>query len=48
MAQADLTTAERKAYSQQGFFFREGVFAPAELAELRAAAEAVVRSAESA
>jgi hypothetical protein len=43
----DLTAAERKAFALRGFFFREAVFAPAELAALRAAAEAVVHGAES-
>ena len=43
----DLTPAERRAFREQGFFFREAVFAPAELGALRAAAEAVVQSAES-
>ena len=43
----DLTAAERNAWAEHGFFFREAVFAPAELAALRAAAEAVVQRAES-
>jgi len=43
----DLTPAERRAFREQGFFFREAVFSPPELAELRAAAEAVVHRAES-
>lgn len=45
-AQGGLTAAERTAWREQGFFFREAVFAPGELAALGAAAEAVVRRAE--
>lgn len=43
-----IAPAERAAWRGQGFFFRAAAFAPAELAELRAAAEAVVRAAEAA
>jgi len=43
-----IAPAERAAWREQGFFFRAAAFAPAELAELRAAAEAVVRAAEAA
>jgi hypothetical protein len=43
---AGLRAAERTAWREQGFFFRRAAFAPAELAELRDAAEAVVRWAE--
>ena len=41
-----VTSAERRAWLELGFFFREAVFAPAELAALRDAAEAVVHGAE--
>jgi len=44
----DLSPAEREAWAEQGFFFRAAAFAPAELARLGAAAEDVVRRAESA
>jgi hypothetical protein len=43
-----LTLDERKAWTESGFFFREAVFAPAELTALRVAAEAVARGAGSA
>ena len=46
MARAGLSPAERKAWDEQGFFFREAVFAPAEIAALGEAAEAVVRCAQ--
>ena len=45
-ARAGLSPSERRAWTEQGFFFREAAFAPAELAALSAAAEAVVRRAE--
>ncbi|MGH7288359.1 MAG: phytanoyl-CoA dioxygenase family protein [Myxococcota bacterium] len=41
-----LSTRERSAWSEQGFFFREAIFARAELGELRDAAEAVVAAAQ--
>lgn len=43
---AGLSPAERKAWDEQGFFFRENAFTAAELATLGAAAEAVVRRAQ--
>jgi ectoine hydroxylase-related dioxygenase (phytanoyl-CoA dioxygenase family) len=45
---AGLAPAERALWSERGFFFREAVFAARELAALRDAAEAVVRTAEAA
>jgi 2-oxoglutarate-dependent dioxygenase len=44
----ELSPAERDAWTRDGFFLRTAVFAPAEVAQLREAAEAVVRLAESA
>ena len=46
MARAGLSAAERKAWLEQGFFFREAVFGAAELAAFGEAAEAVVRRAQ--
>lgn len=46
MAGAGLSSAEREAWEERGFFFREAVFASAELVTLGAAAEAVVRRAQ--
>ena len=43
-----LAPAERKAWTEQGFFFRPAAFTPAELVRLVAAAEDVVRRAEAA
>jgi len=37
----DLSAAERLAYQQQGFFIRTGVFTPAEIVDLRSAADRV-------
>ncbi len=45
MSRFGLTSAERTAWEEDGFFLRAAVFAAAELAELRAAAEAVVERA---
>jgi ectoine hydroxylase-related dioxygenase (phytanoyl-CoA dioxygenase family) len=44
----ELTAAEREAYSRDGFFVREAIFARGELEALREAAEHVVRVAEAA
>jgi hypothetical protein len=41
-----LSPAERRAWQEQGFFFREAAFAPVEVAALGVAAEAVVRLAQ--
>lgn len=43
-----LSSRERRAWSEQGFFFRAAVFSATELEGLRSAAEAVVRAAEAA
>lgn len=45
---ADLSDAERTAWRDRGFFFREAVFAPDELEALQGAAERVVSAAEAA
>ena len=44
----DANAAERKAYREQGFFFRAAVFTPGEVEALGAAAEVVVQGAEAA
>ena len=46
MARSGLSAAEREAWLEQGFFFREAAFTKAELAALGDAAEAVVRRAQ--
>jgi len=46
VARAGLSSAERKAWDEQGFFFRTAAFTPVELATLGEAAEAVVRLAQ--
>jgi hypothetical protein len=43
-----LSPSERRAFTEQGFFVRRAVFAPAEVARLAAAAEDVVRRAAAA
>jgi hypothetical protein len=43
-----LSSRERKAWAEDGFFFRPAAFSPPELSVLREAAEAVVREAEAA
>jgi ectoine hydroxylase len=44
----ELSASEREAYARDGFFVRAAVFSPAEVAQLREAAERVVRMAEDA